>query len=61
VLTRGGPVNATMTFPMFAYDIGIAGARQLGMAAAVSVIFFPLFVVLIYFLTRRMLAPEAQA
>ncbi len=61
VLTRGGPVNATMTFPMFAYEIGIAGARQLGMAAAVSVIFFPLFVVLIYFLTKRMLAPEAQA
>jgi multiple sugar transport system permease protein len=61
VLTRGGPVNATMTFPMLAYDIGIAGARQLGTAAAVSVIFFPLFIVLIYFLTKRMLAPEAQA
>jgi multiple sugar transport system permease protein len=61
VLTRGGPVNATMTFPMLAYDIGIAGARQLGAAAAVSVIFFPLFTILIYFLTKRMLAPGAQA
>ena len=61
VLTRGGPVNATMTFPMLAYEIGISGARQLGTAAAVSVAFFPLFVVLIYFLTKRMLAPEAQA
>ncbi|HEV2109204.1 MAG TPA: sugar ABC transporter permease [Thermomicrobiales bacterium] len=61
VLTRGGPANATMTFPMLAYEIGIAGARQLGMAAAVSVLFFPLFIVVIYFLTKRMLSSEAQA
>jgi multiple sugar transport system permease protein len=61
VLTRGGPIGATMTFPMLAYEIGIAGARQLGMAAAVSVVFFPLFIILIYFLTKRMLAPGAQA
>jgi multiple sugar transport system permease protein len=61
VLTRGGPANATMTFPMVAYEIGIAGARQLGMAAAVSVLFFPLFIVVIYFLTKRMLSSEARA
>ena len=30
-LTRGGPVDATMTFPMLAFEIGIAGARQLGL------------------------------
>jgi len=61
VLTRGGPADATMTFPMLAFDIGIVGARQLGMAAAVSVIFFPAFIVAIFFLTKRMLASEARA
>ena len=61
VLTRGGPADATMTFPMLAYEIGIAGARQLGMAAAVSVIFFPLFIVAIVILTKRMLSTEARA
>lgn len=61
VLTHGGPVNATMTFPMLAYEIGIAGARQLGLAAAVSVLFFPIFIIAIVFLTRRMLSAEGRA
>ncbi len=61
ILTKGGPVNATMTFPMLAFDIGIIGARQLGLAAAVSVMFFPLFIIAISILTRRMLATEARA
>lgn len=60
-LTRGGPVNATMTFPMLAYEVGIAGARQLGLAAAVSVLFFPLFIIAIYILTKRMLSVEGRA
>jgi ABC-type sugar transport system permease subunit len=60
-MTRGGPSNATMTFPMLAYEIGIAGGRQLGMAAAVSVLFFPLFIVAIYILTKRMLSTESQS
>lgn len=60
-LTRGGPANATMTFPMLAYEIGIDGARQLGTAAAVSVMFFPIFIIAIYFLTKRMLSSEARA
>jgi multiple sugar transport system permease protein len=59
-MTRGGPANATMTFPMLAYEIGIAGARQLGMAAAVSVLFFPLFIAVIYLLTKRMLSTDSQ-
>lgn len=59
-MTRGGPSNATMTFPMLAYEIGIAGGRQLGMAAAVSVLFFPLFIVAIYILTKRMLSTESH-
>jgi len=61
VLTRGGPANATMTFPMLAFDVGIVGARQMGLAAAVSVMFFPVFIVAIYFLTKRMLASDARA
>jgi multiple sugar transport system permease protein len=59
-MTRGGPANSTMTFPMLAFEIGIAGARQLGMAAAVSVLFFPIFIVAIYLLTKRMLSSESQ-
>jgi multiple sugar transport system permease protein len=61
VLTKGGPVGATMTFPMLAFDLGIIGARQMGLAAAVSVMFFPFFIVAIYFLTKRMLASDARA
>ncbi len=60
-LTRGGPVGATMTFPMLAYEVGIAGARQLGLAAAISVLFFPAFIVAIYLLTKRMLSTESRA
>ncbi len=59
-MTRGGPANSTMTFPMLAFEIGIAGARQLGLAAAVSVLFFPIFIVAIYLLTKRMLSSESQ-
>lgn len=57
LLTAGGPLNATTTFPMLAYQIGLQG-NQLGLSAAVSVLFFPLFIVVIYFLTRRMLRSE---
>jgi multiple sugar transport system permease protein len=61
ILTRGGPAGATMTFPMLAFDVGITGAGQMGMGAAISVLFFPLFIVAIYFLTRHMLSSEARA
>ena len=60
-MTRGGPGDATMTFPMLAYEVGIAGARQLGLAASVSVLFFPFFIVAIYILTKRLLSAEARA
>lgn len=61
ILTKGGPAGATMTFPMLAYSIGIDGAKQLGTAAAVSVMFFPVFIVAIFFLTKRMLSTEGRA
>jgi multiple sugar transport system permease protein len=61
VLTRGGPLESTMTFPMLAYDVGISGARQLGLAAAVPVLFFPFFIGIIILLTKRMLSAEGRA
>jgi multiple sugar transport system permease protein len=54
ILTRGGPANRTMIFPYLAYETAL-GARRLGMGAAVSLVFFPLLVILIILLTRRML------
>jgi multiple sugar transport system permease protein len=58
ILTGGGPANATMIFPMLAYQIGIAGAQRLGMGAAIALCFFPFFLVLIYFLSKRMLSSK---
>jgi multiple sugar transport system permease protein len=58
VLTNGGPAGATMTFPMLAYQIGVAGAQRLGMGATISLVFLPIFLVMIFFLTRRMLRTE---
>jgi multiple sugar transport system permease protein len=58
VLTNGGPAGATMTFPMLAYQVGVAGAQRLGMGATISLVFTPVFMVLIYFLTKRMLKSE---
>jgi multiple sugar transport system permease protein len=54
ILTRGGPASRTEIFPHLAYQTAL-GARRLGMGAAVSLVFFPLLVVLIILLTRRML------
>ena len=61
VLTTGGPAGATMTFPMLAYSIGLSGARQLGLSAAVSIYLFPVFILVIYLLTKRMLSTEGSA
>jgi multiple sugar transport system permease protein len=55
VLTNGGPSDRTMIFPVLAYHLALGGAQRLGMGAAVSLVFFPLLVVFIIFLTRRML------
>src|SRR6266850_632725 len=55
ILTNGGPSDRTMIFPVLAYHLALGGAQRLGMGAAVSLIFFPILVVFIIFLTRRML------
>ncbi|MCC6626412.1 MAG: sugar ABC transporter permease [Chloroflexi bacterium] len=58
ILTGGGPGHATITFPMLAYEVGIAAAQRLGTASALTILFMPFFLVIIYILTKRMLAEE---
>ncbi len=54
LLTNGGPDYATQIFPNLALEI-FQGQHLLGRAAAVTLIFFPLFLVAIALLTRKML------
>ncbi len=58
ILTNGGPANATETFPLLALSQGIR-AYDLGMGAAIPLVFFPVFAIMIFFLTKRMLRGEA--
>jgi multiple sugar transport system permease protein len=60
VLTNGGPADRTMIFSVLAYHLALGGAQRLGMGAAVSLIFFPILVVFIVFLTRRMLREKGD-
>ena len=57
VLTGGGPNYATTTLPLLAYQIAIPG-RQLGAGAAISMMMMPAYIILVYFLTKRMLKQE---
>jgi len=57
ILTNGGPGNATETFPLLAVTQGLR-AYDLGIAATIPLIFFPVFALMIYFLTRHMLRGE---
>lgn len=58
ILTNGGPGNATTTFPLLALVQGLR-SYDLGIASTITLVFFPVFAVMIYFLTRRMLRNEA--
>jgi len=49
----------TEIFPHLSYTLAL-GAFRLGMGAAVSLVLFPLLVLLIIFLTRRMLRPSDE-
>jgi len=57
ILTGGGPNNATMTVPLLSYLTAIPG-HQLGLGAAISMTIVPVYMILVYFLTRRMLRQE---
>jgi multiple sugar transport system permease protein len=54
VLTGGGPSGATTTLPLLAYLTAIPGTR-LGAGAAISMTMVPMYLILVFFLTRRML------
>jgi multiple sugar transport system permease protein len=58
ILTNGGPANRTQILPTLAYEYGIRRS-ELGLGAAVMVSFVPVFLVLIFFLTRRVLRDRA--
>lgn len=59
VLTQGGPANRTQILPTLAFEYGIVRS-QLGLGAAVLVSVIPIFLVLIFILTQRMLKREAD-
>lgn len=57
VLTGGGPNYVTTTLPFLAYLVAIPG-HQLGAGSAISMMMMPFYLVLVLFLTRRMLRQE---
>ncbi len=57
VLTQGGPASRTQILPTLAFEYGIVRS-QLGLGAAVLVSVIPIFLVLIFILTQRMLRKE---
>lgn len=59
VLTQGGPANRTQILPTLAFEYGIVRS-QLGLGAAVLVTVIPIFLVLIFILTKRMLGKEGE-
>jgi multiple sugar transport system permease protein len=60
ILTNGGPSDRTMIFPVLSYNLALGGAQRLGMGATVSLFFFPVLVIFIIFLTRRMLREKGE-
>jgi multiple sugar transport system permease protein len=60
ILTNGGPADRTQIFPTLAYNLALGGAQRLGMGATVSLFFFPILVIFIIFLTRRMLREKGE-
>src|SRR5438874_11988996 len=57
VMTNGGPNYATTTLPLLSYFTAIPG-HQLGAGAAIAMTMVPFYLILVLFLTRRMLRQE---
>jgi multiple sugar transport system permease protein len=55
ILTNGGPANSTQILPNLAYKYALSASR-LGMGSAVNMVFFPILAVLVFLLSRRLLA-----
>jgi len=60
ILTNGGPADRTQIFPTLSFNLALGGAQRLGMGATVSLFFFPILVIFIVFLTRRMLREREE-
>ena len=60
ILTNGGPADRTQIFPTLSFNLALGGAQRLGMGATVSLFFFPVLVIFIVFLTRRMLREREE-
>jgi multiple sugar transport system permease protein len=59
ILTGGGPAMRTHILPTLAYDYAITRS-QLGLGAAALVSVIPLFLLVIFFLSRRMLRGKLE-
>jgi multiple sugar transport system permease protein len=57
VLTNGGPNYATTTLPLLSYFTAIPG-HQLGAGAAIAITMVPFYLILVLFLSRRMLRQD---
>jgi multiple sugar transport system permease protein len=55
ILTNGGPANRTQILPNLAFKYALSAGR-LGIGSATNMVFFPLLALLIYLLSRRILA-----
>ena len=59
VLTNGAPAERTNILPNFSFNLAM-GTGRLGIASAVNMIFFPLLVLVILGLSRRLLAARVS-
>ena len=58
ILTNGAPAERTNILPNFSYNLAM-GTGRLGIASAVNMVFFPLLVLTVLGLSRRLLAARA--
>jgi multiple sugar transport system permease protein len=59
ILTNGAPAERTNILPNFSFNLAM-GTGRLGIASAVNMVFFPLLVLVILGLSRRLLAARAS-
>jgi multiple sugar transport system permease protein len=59
ILTNGAPAERTNILPNFSYNLAM-GTGRLGIASAVNMIFFPLLILVIVGISRRLLAARAS-
>jgi len=59
ILTNGAPANLTQILPNFSFNLAIATGRM-GLGSAVNMVMFPVLMVFIIILTRRMLHKDGD-